>query len=253
MHVLIHGDCQSLSLQNFGAIITDPPYGSTQNGWDASPADFIDMALTACAEDSAIVTTCDMRYACFLLSKHMQIFSHDLVWKKTVGSGQLNINNRPLRTHENILVFKKGAGFYRRVQEKGSPYRVTRNIETEQCYGKQRAHEKVNTGTRDRKTVVDIANPRRKGGHPTQKPLDLWQWLCDSYGKGVILDPFAGSGVILDVCGFLTVGVEKDAEYYRAARASRADRIIEAELPTELRECLPNLQDTEYTVFVPKS
>lgn len=250
MPLLINADFKDVSVVGAGAVITDPPYGSTQNIWDTEPIDFIQWAIGATVADASVVTTSDMRFAAFILSRYPNLFSHDLVWAKTVGSGQLNINRRPLRTHENILVFNKGKGFYRRVKEEGEPYTIHRNVKGEDCYGKQREHTAEVVG-RDRKTVVTVKNPRIKNGHPTQKPLALWQWLCDSYGRGAVVDPFAGSGVILDVAGFTTIGVEKSDEYYRAARDSRKDRIVEGEPPAEFLELIPNLKDFEYTVFSP--
>jgi site-specific DNA-methyltransferase (adenine-specific) len=251
MHLLINADFQDVSVVGAGGVITDPPYGSTRNYWDSEPVDFIQWAMEATVADASIVTTSDLRFATFLLSRYPNLFSHDLVWAKTVGSGQLNISRRPLRTHENILVFNKGKGFYRRVKEEGEPYKVRRDVKVESCYGRQRGHTAEVVG-RDRKTVVNIKNPRVRNGHPTQKPLALWQWLCDSYGRGVVVDPFAGSGVILDVAGFTTVGVEKSDEYYRTARDSRKDRIIEGGPTAEFLELVPNLKDFEHTVFSAK-
>lgn len=252
MHILIRADYKELNFYGLGAIVTDPPYGSTQNQWDSEPAIFVDTVLPWCEDDSSIVTTTDMRYACRLLAEHSELFSHDLVWAKTVGSGQLNIARRPLRNHENILVFHKGRGFYRRVKEQGEPYTIHRNIKSADCYGKQVENVRNNPGERDRKTVVTVPNPRKKGGHPTQKPVALWQWLCDSYGKGIVLDPFAGSGTILDVVGFDTIGVEVSDEYYRAAITCRQDRVTQEKPTDELLKCIPALQAFEHTIFSPK-
>ena len=30
---------------------------------------------------------------------------NDIIWEKTVNSGQLNVKRMPLRSHENILIF----------------------------------------------------------------------------------------------------------------------------------------------------
>lgn len=68
-----------------------------------------------------------------------------------------------------------------------------------------------------------FALPRTSGkyraervGHPNQKPLALMQWLCGKLPRGVVLDPFAGSGTLLaalDAGHTSAVGVEKNPAY----------------------------------------
>lgn len=75
--------------------------------------------------------------------------------------------------------------------------------------------------------------------HPTVKPTSLMQYLCRliTPPKGIILDPFMGSGstgkaAILE--GFDFIGIEKEAEYLKTANARidfasnsiRGDRLI---------------------------
>lgn len=256
MHLLINTDSTKLHLNSIHTVCMDPPYNSTQNPWDKEFIDCIQLVIDWNISDTNIVTTSDMRYAASLISKHPQLFSHDLVWEKTVGSGQLNIKNRPLRMHENILVFKIGKPGYNRLKTPGEPYRINRKILTKQCYGEQRQNERVNDGERDAKTILKVRNPRIKGGHPTQKPVELFQILCDMYNpaEGIIVDPFCGSGTILDVVNHTTIGVEKDDGYYQSARASREGRICEVtpELIAYFEQFIPNLEGLEYTMFIPK-
>jgi len=58
--------------------------------------------------------------------------------------------------------------------------------------------------------------------HPTQKPVALYQWLLKNYAKqgDKILDTHLGSGssaIACDIMGFDFVGIEIDADYYKAA------------------------------------
>lgn len=60
--------------------------------------------------------------------------------------------------------------------------------------------------------------------HPTVKPTDLMRYLCRlvTPPKGVILDPFMGSGSTGKAAireGFDFIGIEKEAEYVEIARA----------------------------------
>ena len=58
--------------------------------------------------------------------------------------------------------------------------------------------------------------------HPTQKPIQLYEWLLDNYGKegNRILDTHLGSGSIAIAChnrGFELTACELDKEYFEAS------------------------------------
>tara|TARA_R100001443_G_scaffold116111_1_gene135644 strand:- start:439 stop:1035 length:597 start_codon:yes stop_codon:yes gene_type:complete len=60
--------------------------------------------------------------------------------------------------------------------------------------------------------------------HPTQKPIDLYEWILDKYAKpgDKILDTHLGSGSIAVAChntGHSLDAYEIDAEYFAAAQA----------------------------------
>ena len=59
--------------------------------------------------------------------------------------------------------------------------------------------------------------------HPTQKPVELYEWLLMNYAKegDRILDTHLGSGSIAIAChnlGFDLVGCELDTDYFNAAK-----------------------------------
>ena len=64
---------------------------------------------------------------------------------------------------------------------------------------------------------------RKLAPHPSLKPQAFLRQLARGalpLGKGIILDPFAGSGSTLaaaEAVGYESVGIEKDAEYFRIA------------------------------------
>ena len=64
----------------------------------------------------------------------------------------------------------------------------------------------------------------RHNNHPTVKPTKLMAYLCRliTPPEGLVLDPFAGSGSTGKACkleGFRFIGIEKDEEYCKIARA----------------------------------
>lgn len=88
--------------------------------------------------------------------------------------------------------------------------------------------KKVNDG---RETPIDNAFQRgetlRKNTHPTVKPVDLLRYLCRliTPPKGIILDPFAGSGstgVAAFEEGFDSILIEIEEEYYQIAKIRNA-------------------------------
>jgi site-specific DNA-methyltransferase (adenine-specific) len=79
-----------------------------------------------------------------------------------------------------------------------------------------------NTKRRCVKSVIEIANKKTKGNHPTQKPDDLDKWLIERYSKegDTILDPTAGSFASVftaQALGRNAIGIEKDDKFYEKA------------------------------------
>lgn len=72
-----------------------------------------------------------------------------------------------------------------------------------------------------KKYTQSTKNPKRI--HPTQKPIQLYQWIFDKYAqKGWrILDTHLGSGssaIAAHDCGLEFVGIELDGDYFKAAK-----------------------------------
>ncbi len=64
---------------------------------------------------------------------------------------------------------------------------------------------------------------KQKRIHPTEKPIQLYEWLLMKYAKegDTILDTHLGSGSIAIAChnlGFELTGYEIDKEYFEAAK-----------------------------------
>ena len=89
-------------------------------------------------------------------------------------------------------------------------------------YGKQRDHESINKGIRRAKSVVKIKNPRIKGGHSTEKPVALMEYLIKTYSNpgDVVLDFAVGRGTTLVAAknlGRSFIGIEKDGHWFDQA------------------------------------
>ena len=69
---------------------------------------------------------------------------------------------------------------------------------------------------------VELSSHQVKRIHPTQKPIKLYEWILNKYGKqgDKIIDTHAGSASSLIAChkmGFDYIGFEIDKEYYEKA------------------------------------
>jgi len=176
-------------------------------------------------EGGAIVLTSAQPFTTFLINSNIKNFKYDLIWSKTLGSGQLNINTQPLRIHETILVFSNGSKIatYNEIFGNGNVYSVNRNVNNNNGYGEQKNLKIVNNGSRRAKSVINVSNPRITGGHPTQKPVELMEYLVKTYSNtgDTILDCFMGSCTTGIACRSLNrnfIGIENDEEYFQKAK-----------------------------------
>lgn len=226
---LYEGDCievmKMFKDSSVDMVMVDPPYGTTRNKWDdIIPLEPMWKQLNRiCKTNAAMVFTTAEPFTSKLIMSNTKYFKYDIIWEKTVASGQLNVKYMPLRVHENVLVFYRKKPTYNEQKTKGSPYSIKRSIKTEQCYGTQKDNSKINEGYRHAKSVIKISNPRVKGGHPTQKPVELLEYFIQTYTneEDVVLDFSMGSGSTGVACKNLNrefIGIEKDKSWFGIAK-----------------------------------
>jgi site-specific DNA-methyltransferase (adenine-specific) len=176
-------------------------------------------------EHTPTIHFCTTKFGYELIKSNEKEFRYDIVWAKTNGVGFLSANKQPLRAHEMIYVFSKAGANYKRIDISGNfpaggggrstanylPIAQLPNTSTTQA------------GRRCVKSVVEIANLKTKGGHPTQKPPALYKWLIERYSKegDTILDPTFGSGNSVFTAVELkrnAIGIEKDEKFFEKAK-----------------------------------
>ena len=129
------------------------------------------------------------------------------------------VNHQPLRTHESVLVFYRKPPKYHPQMTPGAPYAFTRRATYEgPGYNQQRDVEVTNEGVRYPKTVLEVPNPRIKSGHPTQKPVALFEYFIHTYSDpgDLVLDNCIGGGTTAVASintGRHFVGMELDPAY----------------------------------------
>lgn len=250
---LIHGDCleemKRLPDRSIDLFLCDLPYGclGPQKKGGGVPREDTDGAFGGCEWDipidlekfweqverlmkddhTPIIHFCNTKFGYELIKSKEKWFRYDLVWSKTNGVGFLLANKMPLRSHENIYVFAKKGARYNRVDLVGDYPTGGGGRSNSSVYPSLNGIPNLQTteaGRRCVKSVVEIANKKGKGNHPTQKPDDLYKWLIERYSNpgDTILDPTAGSfsscRVALE-CERQAIGIEKDDKFYEKAKS----------------------------------
>lgn len=171
-----------------------------------------------------------------------KMFRYEWIWKKTNGVGFLNAKKMPLRTHENILVFYRKLPIYNPQKWQGKPYIDKRRNHAATIIYSNFAKESIFNldGMRFPLDVIEFNNANRFDNvHPTQKPVDLLEYLIKTYtNEGeLVLDNCIGSGSTA-VAAINTnrnfIGFETDSHYCEIANK----RIEEAYTAQEMRLAL---------------
>jgi len=200
---IIQGCClqvlETIQPASIDMILCDLPYGTTRNKWDSIiPLNKLwYQYLRIIKPNGAIVLTAVQIFASQLIMSNPRLFKYDWIWEKTISSGQLNVNKQPLRRHEHILVFYKKQPIYNQQFTKGEPYSIERKVTFKgEGYNKQVASQKINDGYRHPTSILYFPNPRIRNGHPTQKPVALFEYLIKTYTNegDIVLDNCIGSG-----------------------------------------------------------
>jgi site-specific DNA-methyltransferase (adenine-specific) len=252
---LLLGDCleilPTLADNSVDMVLVDLPYGTTACKWDSIiPLDKLwEQYNRICKEDSAMVFTAAQPFTTILAASNLESFRYEWIWEKPQGTNPMNAKVMPLKSHENILVFYRKKPVYNPQMWYSTPYSgFSSNTATiGEVYGKQKSKHRDNPdGSRYPKTVLKFK--QEKGLHPTQKPVELMEYLIKTYTNPgeIVLDNTMGSGttgVAAMNCGRNFIGIEMDQKYYQAAK----ERIKNAVPPQELAQGTQNpLMDALY-------
>lgn len=188
-------------------------------------------------EHTPVLMFCTTRFGYELIKSNEKWFRYDLVWDKGRGVSFLSANKMPMRSHEMIYVFSKAGAYYNRVDISGDfPCSLvsTKVMERKTITGQMVPKIiRDNTGKRCALSVISninkYSNRRTDKQHPTEKPIEIYEWLIQRYcpAGGTVLDPTAGSfnSVRAAVAlGRNAIGIEKDAAFFEKAEKSFVSR-----------------------------
>ncbi len=229
------GDCLELMKEipdeSIDFICCDPPYGTTSIKWD-SVLDFNKMwdQYDRIIKPKGVMCLFGSQpFSAQLICSKLEWFRYELVWNKNKCGSPGLAKKRPMKTHENILIFYKNAGgTYNPQMTEGKPFkRKSKNKEgyvgkkNDHGYGLKPRKEFENKGTRYPKSILNISRnfSAQQQIHPTQKPVPLMEWLIKTYSNEgeVVLDNCMGSGSTGVAAVRLNrkfIGMEYDDQYF---------------------------------------
>lgn len=226
---LICADCREVlpTLPKVDAVITDPPYGTTQCAWDAViPMQEMWAALAHVIDREVPVALFGSEpFSSFLRASNIKRFKYDWIWDKPKGTGFLNAKKQPLRCHEIISVFSEGQARYYPQKtaghERKTAFRAA-HLQTD-VYGEMSGDYHYSSTERYPRSVLTFSSDTQNSSeHPTQKPVALMQYLVQTYtlvGEAV-LDFTMGSGTTGVACAIENrrfIGIESAQKYFDIA------------------------------------
>ena len=234
---LIKGDClevmKSIPDRSIDAIICDLPYGTTACKWDeVLPFKKLwEQYERIIKPNGAIILFGSQPFTSALIMSNPKMFKYEWIWEKSKASNFLQASYMPLKAHENIVVFGKGKTKYNaqktqgKAFNKGKDKRIGKATEVYHSIPNINGFEIVNeTGLRNPRTVQYFTTAESEGKyHPTQKPLELLEYLVKTYTNegDTVLDNTMGSGTTGVACVNTNrkfIGIEMDDNYFEIAK-----------------------------------
>ena len=242
---LFCGDClnemKNIEDKSVNLILCDLPYGSTSCSWDIIiPFDKLWDEYNRVLTDNGIVLLFSSGFFTIdLINSNRKDFKYKLIWKKNVPTGMSSAKYRPMKYYEEICVFYKKVGTY-------NPQMKPRVGVGKACYnydhycGESNHVEYKKVKKRYDPDLVQPSDvlefnvvPNRNGKvHPTQKPIELLEWLVNTYSNenDLVLDNTMGSGSTGVACRNLNrnfIGIEKDEKYFEIAKQRIEETVVE--------------------------
>ncbi len=236
------GDClevmKTIPSGSIDAVITDIPYGTTSCKWD-NVIDFKLMWLELnriTKKNSAIVLFGAEPFTTKLRLSNLDNWKYDWIWHKNQPSGQFNASKMPMKAYETISVFYKEQPTYnpqmvQRTEKelKRLSHKSVEGVSTNTVYGdinRKSLNRYENTTKYPTNVITGIKcvfnRSSEKVKHPTQKPLELMEYLIQTYTNKseTVLDFTMGSGSTGVACKNTNrsfIGIEKDENYFKIA------------------------------------
>jgi len=227
---LYKGDCLQVMKQikdkSIDAIICDPPYGTTACKWD-SVIDFELMweQLNRIIKDNGVIVLFGSEpFSSALRMSNIKNYRYDWIWHKNTYTNFYFVKKQPAKKHEVISIFYNNQPTYNAQMEEGKPYIDKRHKKERKTDLIKKSISKIdieNKGVRYPSSIQNFKNGGKKH-HPTQKPIELMEYLIKTYTNEneTVLDFTMGSGSTGVACQNTNrkfIGIEQDEKYFDIA------------------------------------
>ena len=234
---IYNGDCLELMKdiqdKSVSLILCDLPYAINGMSWDSLiPFDELWNEYNRILKDDGhVVLFCSGLFTLKVIESNLQHFRYKLIWKKNVPTG-MSGKNRPMKYYEEICVFNKSSNL-----AVYNPQPKERVGVGKACYNYEHYCGESNHIKLEKKPKIydpDFVRPsdvlefnvvpnrkKLKGRkkHPTEKPVQLLEYLIKTYSNenDLVLDNCMGSASTGEAC-FLQnrkfIGIEKNECFF---------------------------------------
>ena len=229
MYKLYNGDCLEIMDRlieegvKVDMILTDIPYGTTNNKWDSViPFDKMWERINKIINsNTAVLLFAQTPFDKALGFSNIKKLKYEWIWEKSQSTGFLNAKKMPLKSSENILVFYDKLPTYNPQMRKGfKPYKCVQGRHSSNYGAYNEGHISISNG--ERYPINIIKFDKESGHHPTQKPVALLEYLIKTYTNEneLVLDFTMGSGSTGVACMNANrkfIGIELDNNYFDIA------------------------------------
>lgn len=230
---LFHGECievmkNEIADKSIDLILCDLPFGVTDCEWD----NIIDFDLLweqynrIIKDNGAIVLFSVQPFTTKLISSNVKNYKYSWYWVKNKCTGFAFAKHQPMRKVEDINVFYKKKPLYvpQGLKKLDKPI-----LKKRKCIGKENIYD---MSTLNREHLVEYTNypnnvlffnKESKTIHPTQKPVDLLEYIIKTYTREneTVLDNCMGSGSTGVACANTNrrfIGIEMGEKHFKNAK-----------------------------------
>lgn len=210
---VFRGDCleimKSIPDGSIDMILCDLPYGTTKCKWDSIiPLEALWKEYKRIIKDNgAVVLTASQPFTTKLISSNYEMFHHEIIWNKKFAANYAQAKTHPQKIHEAILVFGNKPKYYPQMKLRDTPIKKGKNGGAEMYggisgLGREDYKGKIYTHKYPETILNYSSRAEKRWLHPTQKPVELFEYLIKTYTKegDIVLDNCAGSGTTAIAC-----------------------------------------------------
>jgi site-specific DNA-methyltransferase (adenine-specific) len=237
---LFNADCMDIlpliPNKSVQLILADLPYGTTANKWDS----VLDLNKLwgeykrILSSNGTVLLFSSQPFTTDLIISARDWFKYEIIWDKMHGTDFQLANIKPMKAHENILVFAPNKTTYNKQMIKRDKAIDTigwkqdkRNKDHNNFHSSEnivKVYEDKNPTTVLQYSMANGECNNSKRIHPTQKPIFIIDWLLKTYSNenDLVLDNTMGVGTTCLGAKELNrsfIGIEKEVKYYDLAVA----------------------------------